>query len=444
VDSEDVATAVALIVDPAVWREVAAEAFDLIAGRFARVEPRRTAGQLLVGLLAPIERKNPWWLAEHAGHKTPDKMQRLLREAVFDHDAARDDLRGFVAEQLGHPDGVLICDETGFLKKGMHSVGVQRQYSGTAGRTENCQLGVFLTYASPWGRTLVDRRVYLPASWCEDRDRCTGAGVPDQVEFATKSQLAQEMICAALDGGLLAGWVTGDEVYGADPELRAELQRRQVGYVLAVAANRTMQITPWLRIRADLAARGLPRDAWQRRSAGPGSKGERSYDWAWVHDHTPGPGRHSLLIRRSSDGTLAYYYCWSPHPVPLATLVRVAGARWQVEESFQLGKDQIGLDHYQCRGWIPWHRFTLLAMIALAALAVALARLRGPRAPQPDLDAELIELTVPELRRLLNQLILNPTADPAHVLAWSHWRRRLQARARRAHYKRRAAIDNDS
>jgi SRSO17 transposase len=188
VDGTEEATAVAPIVDPAVWWEVATEVIGLIAGRSARVEPRRTCRELLMGLLAPIERKNPWWLAEHAGHKTPDKMQ--LREVMFDHDAARDDLRGFVAEQPGHPDAVLICDETGFLTKGVRSVGVQRQYSGTAGRTENCQRGVFVTYASPLGRVLVDRRVYLSASWCDDRDRCTSAGVPDEVGFATKSQLA--------------------------------------------------------------------------------------------------------------------------------------------------------------------------------------------------------------------------------------------------------------
>jgi SRSO17 transposase len=443
VDSNENATAVGLIVDPAVWRETFEEAFGLVAGRFGRVEPRRTCRDMLVGLLAPVERKNPWWLAEHAGHKTPDRMQRLVRDVVFDHDGARDDLRGFVAEQLGHEHGVLIPDETGFLKKGSRSVGVQRQYSGTAGRTENCQLGVFLTYASPHGRTLIDRRVYLPDSWCAAPDRCQDAGIPDDVAFTTKSQLAQQMICNALDAGMRAGWVTGDEVYGADPELRAELRERGVGYVLAVAAIRHVQLTPWLRMRVDLAAAGLPRDAWHRRSAGPGSKGEREYQWAWVHDHTPGPGQYSLLVRRGSDGELAYYYCWSPRPVPLSTLVRVAAARWQVEESFQLGKDQIGLDHYQCRNWTPWHRYTLLAMIALAVLVVALARLHGPPVNRPDLDADLIPLTVPELRRLVNRLILHPQSDPTPVLAWSNWRRRHQARARRAHYKRRAIANSE-
>jgi SRSO17 transposase len=425
------------MVDPGVWRNVFEDLWDRLAGRFVRVEPRRTCRDLLLGLLAPIERKNGWWLAQHAGHATPDRMQRLVRDVVFDAEAARDDLRGYIAGHLGHPDGVLIPDETGFLKKGTSSVGVQRQYSGTAGRIENCQLGVFITYASPLGRAMIDRRLYLPASWCDVPERCRAAGVPGGVAFATKPALALDMICQALDAGVAAGWVTGDEVYGADPHLRAALQRRAVGYVLAIAGNRRVQATPAMRMRADMAAAGLPAQAWQRRSAGPGSKGARDYQWAWVHDHTPG-GHHSLLVRRSNDGTLAYYRAWSARPVPLATLVRVAGARWQVEESFQLGKDQIGLDHYQCRGWTPWHRFTLLAMAALAILAVALATVSKPTA-----DDGLIPLSIPELRRLTNALIISPVPDPAPVLAWSHWRRRHQACARDAHHKRRGMTAAD-
>jgi SRSO17 transposase len=245
------------------------------------------------------------------------------------------------------------------------------------------------------------------------------------------------MICQALDAGVAAGWVTGDEVYGADPHLRAALQRRAVGYVLAIAGNRRVQVTPAMRMRADMAAADLPAQAWQRRSAGPGSKGDRDYQWAWVHDHTPG-GHHSMLVRRSSDGTLAYYRAWSARPAPLATLARVAGARWQVEESFQLGKDQIGLDHYQCQGWTPWHRFTLLAMAALAILAVALATVS-----KPTTDDGLIPLSIPELRRLTSALIISPVPDPSPVLAWSHWRRRHQARARDAHHKRRAMTAAD-
>jgi SRSO17 transposase len=396
-----------------------------------------------MGLLSPIERKNSWWLAEHAGHATPDRMQRLVRDVVFDHDAAGRDLRDFVIEHLGHDLGVLIADETGFLKKGVHSVGVQRQYTGTAGRIENAQVGVFLTYASPLGRALIDRRIYLPASWCDLPQRCTAAGVPDDVAFATKPALACAMICAALDAGLNAPWVTGDEVYGADPALAAELRRREVGYVLAVAANRTVQVTATVRMSARLAADGLSRQAWQRYSAGAGSKGDRDYQWAWIADHTSGPGVFSLLVRRGSDGTLAYYRAWSPQPVPFATLVRVAAARWQVEESFQLGKGHVGLDHYQARTWTAWHRATLFAMIALAILVVGLTRLNGEQPARPDLDAEMIALTVPELRRLANTLIINPAADIQPIVTWSNWRRRHQARARRAHYKRHAATASE-
>jgi SRSO17 transposase len=443
VDSENRAAAVAQMLDPDLWRDVFEDLWTRLCPRFARVEPRRAARDLLVGLLAPIERKNSWWLAEHAGHATPDRMQRLLRDVVFDHQRAGGDLREFVAEHLGHDQGVLIADETGFLKKGTHSVGVQRQYTGTAGRTENAQVGVFLTYASPRGRALIDRRIYLPASWCDLPERCQAAGIPDDVGFATKPALACDMIAAALDAGINASWVTGDAVYGADPHLAAQLRQRQIGYVLAIAVNRTIQVTPTVKMTAGLAAQGLSHQAWQRYSAGAGSKGDRDHEWAWITDHTVGPGVFSLLIRRHRDGTLAYYRCWSPHPVPFTTLVRVAATRWQVEESFQLSKGLVGLDHYQCRTWTPWHRFTIFAMIAMAIIAVTLALLNGEQPTHPDLNADLIPLTIPELRRLTNALILNPAPHTTPTLTWSNWRRRHQARARRSHYKRHAAAASE-
>lgn len=442
-DSDNRAAAVAQILDPRVWADVFEDLWARVCRRFGRVEPRRAGRDLLIGLLSPIERKNSWWLAEHAGHATPDRMQRLVRDVVFDHDGAGADLREFINTHLGHESGVLIADETGFLKKGVHSLGVQRQYTGTAGRIENAQVGVFLTYASPRGRALLDRRIYLPASWCDQPQRCAAAGVPDGTAFAPKPALARAMICAALDGGVNAGWVTGDEVYGADPALAGELRRREVGYVLAIAANRTVAVTPTIRMTAALAAAGLSHQAWQRYSAGAGSKGDRDYQWAWITDHGAGGGAFSLLIRRGRDGTLAYYRAWSPQPVPLATLVRVAATRWQVEESFQLAKGHVGLDHYQCRTWTAWHRATLFAMIALAILAVTLATLNGEPPTRPDLDAELIPLTLPELHRLTNALILNPVADTTPILTWSNWRRRHQARARRAHYKRRATAESE-
>jgi SRSO17 transposase len=306
------------------------ELMFLVAGRFMRVEPRRAAREFVLGLLSPLERKNCWWLAERAGHGDPQAMQRLLRTAVWDADAVRDDLRGFVAGQLGHKSGVLIPDETGFLKKGTGSVGVQRQYSGTAGRIENSQVGVFLSYASPKGRALIDRRVYLPKSWTRDLARCAAAGVPAEVEFATKPQLALDMITGAVAAKVPAAWVASDELYGDNGAFRAGVAKLGLGYVLAVSCDHRIAAFPGggRRLRADHIAAALPARCWQRISAGTGAKGPRWYDWAWASAHQPG---HSLLIRRGSDGTLAFYRCWSPAPVPLATLVRIAGMRWAVE-----------------------------------------------------------------------------------------------------------------
>jgi SRSO17 transposase len=303
----------------------------LLAGaRFKRVEPRRTARQFVAGLLSPVERKNCWWLAEQAGHEDPQAMQRLLRTAVWDADKVRDDLRTFVAERLGRPDGVLICDETGFLKKGTASVGVQRQYSGTAGRIENSQLGVFLSYASPAGRALIDRRIYLPRSWTDDRPRCTAAGIPPEVAFATKPELALEMMGEAVTAKVPAGWAAADEAYGDNRAFRAGVAKLGLGYVLAVSCDHRIPAWPGgkRQLRADHIAAALPAGCWQRISAGTGSKGPRWYDWAWVSAHQPG---HSLLIRRGSTGELTFYRCWSPAPVTLATLVHVAGIRWSIE-----------------------------------------------------------------------------------------------------------------
>ncbi len=432
-DSNDLASAVADSVT-AHWRWVFDEVTARIAGRFARPETRATAAELLIGLLSPVERKNGWWLAEHAGHPGPDRMQRLLRTAVWDDPGVGGDLRDLVVARLAHPEAIFVIDETGFLKKGVMSVGVQRQYSGTAGRIENSQVGVFLTYASPLGRALVDVRLYLPASWCDDRDRCAAAGVPDGIEFATKPHLALAMIEAAVAAGVRVGLVTGDEVYGADPVLRAGLRRLGLGYVLAIARNQPVQATEPVRLRPDDIAASLDTLAWERRSAGTGAKGERFYDWAFVHDHTrDDAGVHSLLIRRSvNTGELAFYRCWTPRPVPLATLIRVAGRRWSIEEAFQAAKTHIGLDHYQCRGWTAWHRFMLLAMLALAILVITLAdQPTAPIDPRRDL---MIALTIGELHRLAAALAASPN-NPAFMIAWSQWRRRHQATARRSHYK---------
>jgi SRSO17 transposase len=291
------------------------------AGRFGRVEPRRAAAAFVTGLLADIEIKTCWQLAEQAGHARPDAMQRLLYRAVWDADAVRDDLREVIVDRFGDVDGVLVVDETGDLKKGVRSVGVQRQYTGTAGRIENAQVGVFLGYASRHGHTLIDRRIYLPVSWTDDRDRCQAAGVPDEIEFATKPDLAAEMITAALDAGAPAGWAAADEAYGNSSVFRAHLREHRLGYVLAVSRSHLVPLDAGkVKVRADRVAAELPASAWQRRSAGAGSKGPRFYDWAWLDEVTTDAdpddgGRHSLLIRKNtSTGELSFYRCWTPTP----------------------------------------------------------------------------------------------------------------------------------
>lgn len=414
------------------------ELMGRVAGRFARVEPRRTARSFVPGLLSAVERKNCWWLAERAGHRGPAAMQRLLRTACWDADGVRDDVRAYVARRLGHPDGVLIADETGFLQKGGCSAGVQRQYTGTAGRVENSQVGVFLGYATPRGRALIDRRLYLPEeSWCADASRRDRAGIPADVTFATKPELAAEMITDALDAGVPARWVAGDEVYGAGRYLRGELERRGVGYVLAVACDHRI-LSAGRKTRADAVAAQLPAPAWHRYSAGPGAKGPRYYDWAWTGaGGGDRDGRHLLLIRRHvTTGELAFYRSWSPRPVALPALVRVAGTRWAIEELFQAGKGQAGLDQYQVRTWTGWHRFITLALLALAYLAVLAARATAAT------GRGLLPLTVPEIRRLLSAF-LSCTARPAtSILHWLRWRLRHQQRARECHYQRRLTLTN--
>ena len=366
--------AAGLSVDPARWQGQFDELMGRIAGRFARVEPRRRARAFVLGLLSGLRRKNCWTIAEQAGDATPDGMQHLLAAARWDADAVRDDLRGYVIEHLGSPDAVLVVDETGDVKKGTASAGVQRQYSGTAGRVENCQVAVFLTYAAPAGHALIDRELYLPRSWTADPARCAAAGIPAGTAFATKPQLARrDDQPARWTRAPRPAWVTGDEVYGADPGLRADLERRQTGYVLAVAASHQVTTAAGPCQARAIAAR-LPRRAWQRYSAGQGAKGHRYYDWAWLAIDPGRPGHRYLLIRRSRrTGELAFYRCYSPRPVPLPVLVKVAGIRWTTEENFQAGKGLTGLDEHQVRRWDSWYRWTTLAMLALAFLTIAAA-----------------------------------------------------------------------
>ena len=350
--------------------------FALVAGRFAQVDSRRRARWYLLGLLSDAERKNSWTIAEAAGDVSPDGMQRLLNFYRWDADAVRDDLRRYVLDNLGDPAGVVVADETGFLKKGTQSAGVQRQYSGTAGRIENCQLGVFLTYVSPHGRALIDRELYLPASWTGDRDRCAQAGIGEQVEFATKPKQAQHMLerLITVHGRGAVPWFTADEAYGDNPGLRDWLDAQQVNYVMAVSCDHRFSTPTGPRQANELAA-GAPKRGWQRLSCGQGSKGDRLYDWLLID---PGADEHLLLVRRSisKPSELAYYTCHSHTPMPAAELVRVAGSRWGVEETFQFAKNETGLDHYQVRKYDAWYRHITLSMLAAAFLAVTAHRER--------------------------------------------------------------------
>jgi SRSO17 transposase len=429
-------------VDPGRWQELFEELLGRVAGRFGRVEPRRHARAFVRGLLADLPRKNCWTLAEHAGDPTPDGMQHLLGRAVWDHDKVRDDLRDYVVDHLGDPGAVLVIDETGDLKKGTTTVGVKRQYTGTAGRVENAQVAVYLVYATDAGHAMIDRELYLPRSWTDDPERLQAAGVPDQVGFATKPKLATAMICRALDAGVPAAWVTGDEVYGANPGLRAELEARQIGYVLAVACDHPVGFGGTTQ-RADALLGQVPARAWQQISCGTGAKGHRYYDWAFLrldHDHGPVPGeqagQHWLMVRRNQrTGELAFYRCFTPRPVPLAVLVRVAGRRWTVEEAFQAGKGLCGLDQHQVRRWRCWYRWVTLAMLAYAFLVVAALADHTRHPPPPG----LIGLTCNEIQHLYAALLARPAGDRDHRLHWSVWRRRHQARARTCHYRRQAA-----
>jgi SRSO17 transposase len=409
-----------------------------IAGRFRRPEPRKRARSFVLGLLAELPRKNCWTIAGHAGDRSPDGMQHLLARAKWDAGGVRDDLRGYVIEHLGDPGAVLVIDETGDIKKGTATPGVQRQYTGTAGRIENAQVAVYLGYAAPGGHALIDRELYLPRSWTGDEQRCAAAGIPAEVSFATKPQLAQMMLERAVTARVPFAAVAGDEVYGDNGPLRTWLEAQAIAYVLAVACHHRVPAGGGRTLRADELAARLPRRAWQRLSAGTGAKGQRWYDWAWITISHPGPGHRHLLIRRSrSTGELAFYHCWSPQPVTLAALVTTAGLRWTIEENFQAGKGLTGLDEHQVRRWTSWYRWVTLAMLAAAILTVA-AALEHARDPGP---ADQIPLTRNEIAHLLAVTTTRPAYDASHRMRWSRWRRRHQHRAQTCHCQRQMSRD---
>jgi SRSO17 transposase len=428
---DDLAVAAGHSVNPDCWLGGFDELMLRVGSRFRRVEPRRRARAFVLGLLAELPRKNCRTIAEHAGDATPDGMQHLLARARWDAGGVRDDLRGYVAEQLGDPDAVLVVDETGDLKKGTRTVAVQRQYTGTAGRIENARVAVYLSYAGRAGHALIDRELYLPRSRADDPARCRAAGIPADAGFATKPQLARRMIERAVTAGVPFARAAGDEVYGDNGPLRAWLEDSQIRYVLAVSCDHRVPAGAG-HLRADKLAACLPRRSWQRLSAGPGAKGHRYHDWAWISIPGSRPGYRWLLIRRTPrTGELAFYRCYAPQQVPLAALVRVAGRRWTVEENFQAGKGLAGLDEHQVRRWTSWYRWVTLAMLASAFLTIAAAT-EHARSPAPAGQAPL---TRNEIAHLLATLT-SPARDVRHRLRWSRWRRRHQHRSRACHYQR--------
>jgi SRSO17 transposase len=362
------------------WAAALGVLAERIGRRFARAEPRQRVLAYLQGLLSPVERKNGWQLAEAAGEASPAAVQHLLGRAVWDADAVRDDLRAYVVEHLGDPGAVLVVDETGFPKKGTKSVGVQRQYSGTAGRIENCQLGVFLAYAGAAGRAFLDRDLYLPREWAADAARRAAAGVPARIDSRTKPELARAMLERALDAGVPAGWVAGDEVYGGDRRLRVWLEERNVPHVLAVKRGEPLWAATArgpAQVKAEDLAAAVPAEAWVRPSAGDGAKGPRLYDWARAAIRPladPDRGYWLLARRRVADPTdLAYYVCYGPAAAGLAALARVAGMRWAIEEGIEAAKGEVGLDRYEVRRWDGWYRHVTLGLLAHAFLAATRA-----------------------------------------------------------------------
>ncbi len=422
-----------------IWNEALEHLYQRLLPHFGRPETRCRVRRYLLGLLSLAERKNSWQLAEIMRESGPQGMQRLLNTAHWDADTVRDELRTYVIDQLGQPDGLLVLDETGFLKKGTHSAGVARQYSGTAGRIENQQIGVFLTYASPRGAALIDRALYLPEEWTQDPARCHRAKVPQSCTFASKPVLAQQMLARALAAHVPARWVVADTVYSTT-ELRLWLEAHGLWYVLAVPCNALIWTHGESVEVTELMAQ-IPMDGWIRLSAGAGSQGARLYEWAWLQlPYLSTPGQtHWLVARRSitCPTERAYYHAYAPATTTLDELVHVAGTRWVIETNFAQAKGEVGLDQYQVRTWEGWYRYVTLALLAYAYLvAIQASALACPAAP--DAPADLIPLTIPEVRRLQHGLA-ETEYERQHRQQWSCWRRKHQATAKRCHTQRRQA-----
>jgi SRSO17 transposase len=425
-----------------------------VAGLFRRREPRNTFWDLVSGLLMGLPSANCWTIAEAVGHDSPYQLQHLLSRAAWNADAVLAGVARWITGRLTGP-AILAVDETGDAKSSTDAAGAAKQYSGALGGVGLCQVAVHLSLATPAGHAVIGRRLYLGAGWAADDERRTLAGVPDEVEFATKPDLAITLIRQAVAAGVRAGYVTADEVYGS-VAFRTACRSLGLAYVVATPANRQIT-TPDHRRRACAdAARLIPATAWARMRTGSATKGAKDYDWAMLAvepDDTPDddtlaedmtspattratgrPAGHSVLLMRRHryTRTISYFRCWTPAQVSLADLVAVVCARWHIEEDFQLTKRTVGLDQGQVRTWTSWHRRSAAALTAYAFL-VAGALLENQAAGN-DEDTHLVPVSCPELQHLLTATVLPaPRRDPGHVQRWSHWRRRHQATARDCH-----------
>lgn len=337
---------------------------------FSRVETKTSAESYFQSLISAVERKNSWQLAEQCGFENPYAFQYLLGRARWDVNQLRDSVQQYTVDFMPEEEGVLSIDETGFLKKGNKSVGVGRQYTGTAGRIENCQVGVFLSYATPQGRALIDRELYIPKDWFQDKLRCKEAGIPNTTVFKKKTELAQEMLQRTFDNQIKPAWVLGDEVYGCY-KLRWFLERYLQSYVLAVASNHTVTIG-FEQHKVNELLKSIEPEGWQTISAGAGSKGERYYQWSRMVINSDSPDGWSrwLLIRRNikDPNDIAFYIAFSPDSKSLEDMAKAAGSRWTIEECFEMAKGEVGLDEYEVRSWTGWYRHITFAMLALAFL----------------------------------------------------------------------------
>ncbi|MEV8125369.1 IS701 family transposase [Streptomyces sp. NPDC085944] len=430
----------------AAWGRLFGAAMDAIGGCFARRETRATAAEMVAGLLAEVDTRNCWTLAEALGHPGPHRLQHLLSRARFDHDRAREETVRLIVRELAGQDVVLVADETGDAKSSTGCVGAGRQYSGAIRGVGLCQVAVHLAAVTASVRVVIDRALYLPKDWAADEERREVAGVPEEIMFATKLQQTAAMVAGALELGVQARWFAGDEVY-CGRELRRDLRELGLGYAVGVSHTYTVTDGAGRRWKAHQMINKVLPHQWMRMRTGHGTKGTREYDWAWLGiraDDTPdGHADHgtSVLVARRHryTGEISFFRCWSPAPVTLAQLVEVICRRWRIEETFQLGKSFTGLDEGQVTCWNSWMRWSLFCLVASAVLALTTA---AATTTEPAGPARLVRLTCPELVRVLRAFVLKPPVrDAEHLLHWMAWRRHHQATAQACHQRRHTLQD---